>query len=148
MRQLRIFRFSIVLLRLCVAGIFLYAGILKLQNPVAFADSIAGFQMVPQVFITLIAVGLPLLEIFLGGLLLTGWLQRRVAFSLLLLSLLFFGAFAQAVVRGLNVDCGCFGELDAFANDPISALFRSLLLVAACGFLYWRSCAFAKPAPG
>lgn len=54
------------------------------------------------------------------------------------LCLLFTVALGAAMVRGLPVDCGCFGA--AFGNStPSVALARDVFLLAATG--YWLTVA-------
>ena len=48
---------------MALAGIFIYAGIDKIRDPLQFADSIAAFAILPAVFINLLALGLPPFEI-------------------------------------------------------------------------------------
>jgi putative oxidoreductase len=94
---------------LILAAVFIYAGIDKMRDPLQFADSIAAFGILPAVFINLLALGLPVFEIACG-LLLIGPRTRRVgAIAVVLLSAVFFTALASALLRGLTLDCGCFG---------------------------------------
>ena len=50
-------------LRLGLAGIFIYAGLIKLLDPRAFAHAIAQYDMIPEALLPLVAVGLPVLEL-------------------------------------------------------------------------------------
>jgi hypothetical protein len=50
--------------------------------------------------------------------------------------LVFTFALASATVRGLGIDCGCFGKAFA-ATGTVFPLVRNLLLLAGAGFL-WR----------
>jgi len=120
-----------VFLRLIVGGLFLYAGILKLADSQALADSISSFQILPSGFINLLALVLPVLEILLGLGLLSGYRLRACSFGVCALLGIFLIALGQAAMRGLSVDCGCFGS--GGTNSSFSlliALFRNLLLLA------------------
>jgi len=94
---------------LAMAGIFIYAGIDKIRDPLQFADSIAGFAILPAVLINLLAVGLPPFEIACGLLLLGPRTRRIGALAITVLSAIFLAALASALLRGLTLDCGCFG---------------------------------------
>jgi len=124
-----------LVLRLIVGGVFLYAGILKARSPEAFADSIAAFRILPLSFINLFALGLPVLEVVTGLLLATGFQLRIGAFSALFLSALFVIALLSAGLRGLNIDCGCFGAAARSGSLGI-ALGRDILLAAMALTVY------------
>ncbi len=123
-------------LRIIVGGVFLYAGILKMGNPQAFADSIASFRMLPAEGIGVLALALPPFEIFAGLLLITGWQLRSAAFSVAALCAVFALALVQALVRRLQVDCGCFGSGEPSAFKTGMSLGRDLLLLTGSQWLY------------
>lgn len=128
----------LLLLRVVIGGVFLYAGGLKILNPLQFADSIATFQVLPSELINLVALALPPFEILLGVCLISGLYLRQAAFSLLVLSLLFALFLVQAIGRGLEVDCGCFGVSEPSAWSAWVSLGRDLLLILGCGWLWLR----------
>ena len=70
---------------------------------------------------------IPWLELLLGVLLATGYGLRYAAAVATLLLGLFFGVMLQAYVKGMGIDCGCFG-----LGEKISpfTLTRDGLLVA------------------
>ncbi len=122
---------SLLILRILIGGIFIYAGIVKLQKPENFADSIATFHLLPVAGINLVALGLPLFEIIMGGLLLINRYARMAGCALTLLCAVFMLAFTQALLRGLPVDCRCFGEM-GYSSNPWAFVFRDLLLLIGC----------------
>jgi uncharacterized membrane protein YphA (DoxX/SURF4 family) len=131
-------RWFLLLLRLVIGGGFLYAGYLKVRDGVAFADSIASFKILPTELINLMAMGLPPLEIILGVMLVTGWRVRVASFGVLVLSIIFAFALGQALMRGLQVDCGCFGSGKPSTLKTFLALGRDVLLIAASCWLWVR----------
>jgi uncharacterized membrane protein YphA (DoxX/SURF4 family) len=132
-------RWFLLLLRLVIGGAFLYAGYLKVRDGVAFADSIASFKLLPSELINLMAMGLPPLEVILGVMLVTGWRGRVASLGVLVLSIIFAFALGQALMRGLQVDCGCFGSGKPSTLKTILALGRDVLLIAASSWLWVRS---------
>jgi len=101
--------YPVLAVSLAVAAVFIYAGIDKIRDPLQFADSIAAFAILPAAFINLLALGLPPFEIGCG-LLLLGPASRRVgALAVAITTAMFFIALASALLRGLTLDCGCFG---------------------------------------
>ncbi len=131
-------RWFLLILRVVLGGVFVYAGTLKLVHLLAFADSIATFQLLPSQLINVVALALPPFEILVGAMLLFGIFQRQAAFSLLVLTGIFMLFLFQAAVRGLVVDCGCFGTGKPSAGSAWLALGRDVLLAVGCCWVYLR----------
>lgn len=125
----------VLLLRVAIGGIFIFAGISKMGNPALFAAEIAGFRLLPSGVIAPIALVLPYLEVLLGGYLVIGLFTRAAAWIAVLLLGVFDAAIASAVVRGLTVNCGCFGPNDTtvttWGEVARDAVFIVLALVIA-----------------
>lgn len=124
------------LMRLGLAGIFIIAGSLKLSNPKAFAHALAQYQLIPDALLPIVAIGLPAVEVLAGlGLL----LDLRISLIILQLMLfVFILILGYAILKDLNIDCGCF-TLDELGERTTvkEALFRDLFMVAAVFFLSW-----------
>ncbi len=121
--------------RLVLAAVFIYAGVVKAHNIVAFAGQIANYQILPYAWNYLVAATLPYLELLCGMLLL---LNRRVRPALLVLVVLdtvFMVALISAIARGFDIDCGCFKPGAADPTSPMAALWRDVgllvLMIAA-----------------
>jgi uncharacterized membrane protein YphA (DoxX/SURF4 family) len=121
--------------RLLLGGVFLYASIAKARDPLDFADAVASFHLLPAYWINPFALGLPTYEILLGAWLLSGWRLRTAAFGASATMLVFLAALASAKMRGLGVDCGCFGG-GASPGNPGLALARDAGLALAALGLY------------
>ena len=111
MTQLRLLlrRYRIAVMSVALAGVFVYAGVDKLRDPLQFADSIAAFAMLPTPLITPFALGLPIFEVLCGLLILVPPSRRVSALALSLANTMFLVALASALARGITLDCGCFG---------------------------------------
>ena len=99
-------------LRVVLGGIFLVAGGLKIGHADLFASEIAGFQLLWHPLIAPLALLLPFLEVMIGAYLVLGLFARFAAWFAALEMLLFAGAIASAVMRGISTSCGCFGPED------------------------------------
>jgi uncharacterized membrane protein YphA (DoxX/SURF4 family) len=128
----------LLVFKISIGIIFVYAGIIKMINPMAFADSIATFQLLPAYLINILALGLPPFEVLMGLLLIIGKWQREAAFAILILCLAFCLVLIQALIRGLEVDCGCFGGSTPSVWKTWFTLSRDLVLVCIIGFIYLR----------
>jgi len=105
--------FLVLLCRLIVGGVFIYASLDKLQNPEAFALVIHHYRMVPYSMLHSFTMFLPLLELIAGVALVLGFRQRG------------------ALSRGLDISCGCFNT-DGGHEVGLSLLLRDALLLLAC----------------
>ncbi|MBE2204087.1 MAG: DoxX family membrane protein [Chthoniobacterales bacterium] len=117
-------------LRLALGGVFLYAGTTKVIGPQAFADSIATFKMLPPQLINIVALGLPPFEILAGLMLVSGWNARAASLAVAGLAFVFGIALGQALIRGLVVDCGCFGSGEPSTLKTWGSFGRALLILA------------------
>jgi putative oxidoreductase len=102
-------RFLLLSLRLILGFVFVYAGAEKIITPVLFAESIGNYQLLSPFFINITAVLLPWLEIFSGILLLSGAAVKENSLILTSLMFVFIVAGIVSLLRGLDIDCGCFG---------------------------------------
>lgn len=99
---------ALLLARLVAGGTYVYASLGKIADPAAFAQAIANYRLLPAPAEGLLAATLPWVEALAGLLLLVGALSAGSALVLAGLSALFAGAVASALIRGLDVSCGCF----------------------------------------
>lgn len=98
-----------LLLAAIVAGAFIYAGALKIGDPVKFARDITNFRLVGWSIAIRMALYLPWLEIICGLALFLPFLRRGALAILTALMLVFIAATIAAQARGISLDCGCFG---------------------------------------
>jgi uncharacterized membrane protein YphA (DoxX/SURF4 family) len=124
-------------LRLGLACIFMYAGFVKLLDPLAFAHAIARYDLVPEGLLPLVAVGLPALELLAGAGLI---FEVRGSLTIIaLLLLMFLVILGYAIWQNLDIDCGCFTLVELEAQDGLVTAFRrDLVMIGATLFLYWR----------
>jgi uncharacterized membrane protein YphA (DoxX/SURF4 family) len=124
-------------LRLGLACIFIYAGFIKLLDPRAFAHTIAQYDLIPEMLLPLVAVGLPALELLAGAGLI---FEARGSLTIIaLLLLIFLVILGFAIWQNLDIDCGCFTTDELAAQDGVITAFRrDLIMIGATLFLYWR----------
>ena len=130
--------YSALAVSLVLAAVFFYASIDKLRDPLQFADSIAAFAILPAMLISPLALGLPPFEVACGLLLLWPRSRRVGALAVALLSLVFFTALASALLRGLTLDCGCFGAGAPSRTRMWQELGLDVFLFAGALFIYLR----------
>jgi uncharacterized membrane protein YphA (DoxX/SURF4 family) len=104
-------KYSLLAFRLIVGGVFFASGLLKVGDPLAFAQDIKNFRIVSHEASFLAALILPWIEILCGALLITGILRRPSALLASGLLIGFIILVAVTMARGIDTDCGCFGGL-------------------------------------
>ena len=120
-------RWVLVICRLVVGGTFIIAGGGKVLAPFLFADSMMAYNILPEFL--LLPVGLFIIweELICGVFLLLGLFTRAAAVIASGMLLVFIVALVSAIVRGFDIDCGCFGKYLP-ANVGLSTLARSCAL--------------------
>lgn len=117
--------------RLAVGGVFIYASLDKLANPQAFAEAISHYRIVPYPLLHLCAHLLPVVEIMIGSALVLGIGRRGAALLSAVLTLVFMAAIASALVRNLDISCGCFNT-DGGHAVGLDLLWRDGILFLLC----------------
>ncbi len=117
--------------RLVLGGVFLYAGASQVFDPGSLAASIRSYGLsLPEWFVTLSAHSLPLLEVLLGLYLLAGLFTRASTWAANGLLVLFLAGLIQGALRGLEIDCGCFGPAASGESNLWLDALRDLGMLA------------------
>ncbi len=121
-------RYLALILRLYIAGMFIYAGMYKINYAAEFAETIASYRMVPYWGVHFMAVTLPWIELICGIMLVCGIRVRSCIVVIGILLMMFTIGIAVNLLRGAPISCGCFQTLE----DAISwrTLARDLIWVA------------------
>jgi putative oxidoreductase len=96
--------------RFVLGGILFLAGLTKLGVPTTMKQSILAYEIdLPPFLVSFMATALPILEVGIGIWLIIGLFIRFSAIISVILMAIFTIAITQAWLRGLQIDCGCFG---------------------------------------
>jgi uncharacterized membrane protein YphA (DoxX/SURF4 family) len=117
--------------RWVVGGVFLYASLDKIADPASFAQAVYNYRLLPLSLLHPFALLLPWLEAVAGLALIAGVWWRGAALLCSVLTLTFTLAVASALLRQLDISCGCFHTTGG-ASVGMSLLWRDLLLLVAC----------------
>jgi len=119
----------LIISRILLGGLFLYAGFSKAADPDGFIADIARFQLLPEWSISPLAIYLPFLEILTGLALLSGVFYTGGLVIANAMLFVFSLGLASAWARGLDITCGCFGKV--FGDLPVQwALLRNVVLIS------------------
>ena len=122
----------LVLFRLVLGGLFIYAGVVKVLDPLDFAQNIRNYRLVGQSLSFIAAVVLPWLEILAGVVLAAGIWTRASALIISGLLVFFILLTLVTILRGLDVDCGCFGALSRKSGLGVIFEDAAMLYMALC----------------
>ncbi len=114
-----------------MGALFAYAAVAKLRDPVRFADDVANYRLLPASWVAPTTAVILGLELTVAALLILGLYVRAAASVTAAMLLVFTVAIAQAVGRGVDLNCGCFGSGSEPANVWTVGRDVALLLVAA-----------------
>jgi len=125
------------LVRLSLALVFVYAGAVKVQDVVAFAGHVAAYQILPYAMNYLVAATLPYVEFLAGVLLLLNVRVRPALVVIGGMTLIFMVALVSVLLRGLDIDCGCFDPAGGQDVSAGMALLRDVGLMALVVLTWW-----------
>ena len=97
----------IIIIRIILGSIFVYASYDKILDPGKFSRDIANYQIVPFGLENSIAIILPWLELLIGFGLIAGIMVDGSAVISGGLLMIFIVFILQAILRGFNIECGC-----------------------------------------
>ena len=129
------------LVRLVLAGVFLAAGAMKAVDPQSSVAAVRAYELLPASLETVVGWALPFVEIALGLLLVIGAFTRQLAVVSALVLAVFVVAVVSASVRGLSIDCGCFGGGGTVApgqTEYTGEIVRDTLLLLLAVWLVWQ----------
>lgn len=119
------------LMRLALAAIFVAAALPKIGAPRDFALALFRYRLLPDGAINAAALTLPWLELIAAlALLQPRWRTAGAAWLLALLGAATAG-LAAALIRGLEIDCGCFSLRPGGSPVTLWSLARNAILLAA-----------------
>ncbi len=141
----------LLVLRLAMGLMFLYAAWTKLRLPwIQVAMTVEAYQLLPPWGVELVARTLPWGELLLGVWLLVGkWLRPASLASTALLGA-FIVVLTRSYLKGMQIDCGCFGEGDPISRLTLArdgGLFAASLAMTLLAFRCAPRAAQAQPAP-
>lgn len=112
--------------RILIGFILVFAGLMKLFNPIIFINVLSGIKEIPADIIPSMAIILPVAEIVVGMFLFVRVLYSDYVALALNFSFLLFLVYSY--INGNTNDCGCFGNIVESKIDLLS-IFRQITIV-------------------
>jgi len=134
------------LFRFILGGMLIFAGILKLIDNTTLFESVAYITWLPVWAKDLVITYLPYIEIGVGALLISYLFDMLSVPANALIYLSFFIFAVWGMGSGLEMDCGCFGDLDSssFIGQILGSelgwkmTIRNGIFTAMSVFLFWK----------
>lgn len=132
----------LAVLRVALGSLFVYAAATKLPDMAAFADDLANYRMVPAALIPLVASAVVGTEVVAGLALIVGTCARAASWVIGGLLVVFIVGLSQALLRGIDLRCGCFGGAElatwgTVGRDAVMLLAAAILVRFGPGKLLW-----------
>ena len=127
--------------RFYMAYVWISAGIPKLNDHMNMTQAIAAYEIFTPYWSDLLARLIGPLEIAGGVLLLLGIFLRQASKVATVVLVMFIIGIAQAWVRGLGIDCGCFSiepNMDKVAMDYFVTILRDIGYIALSVWTIYR----------
>lgn len=127
--------YLILLMRITLGVVFLVASYEKIIEPEKFARDINNYHIIPFGLENIIALIIPLLELFIGLGLIIGVMVDGATVISGGLMIVFILLISQAMLRGFNIECGCGlkeGEMVGW-----SKLLENFVFLGA-SYLVWK----------
>mgnify|MGYP005835664575 CR=1 FL=1 len=128
--------FTHLLIRLILGGLFIYAAVNKIADPYQFANDIRNYNLLPYYLINITALFMPWLELYCGLFLIAGLFVRAGSTLIGLMLVVFIMAIISAILRGLDIECGCYGELAIASRVGIKKVIEDVILLVMALYLY------------
>ena len=129
-------KWLILIFRFYIGAVFIYAGVLKIIDPIDFASQIQNYQILPYSTTHFFAILLPWVEVFTGTGLILGIFVDGSSFIISGMMVVFILAISQALLRGLSIECGCFGKSGSMVG--LNTLFRDIFWFLLSTFICFR----------
>ena len=102
--------YVVLLARILLGLVFIYASLDKIINPIEFSNSIDNYHITPTVLNNIFGLIIPWIELVLGVCLLFGVFLDGAVFISIILLYWFIFIISQAIFRGIDLHCGCFSN--------------------------------------
>ena len=131
-------------LRIVLGSVFVYASWDKIAHPDVFAMNIRNYQMIPALASNFLAMVLPWLELYCGLALIFGFFLRGSALLIAGMLIVFIIALTSALLRGLDIDCGCYKTMEAASKVGLRRIIEDIAMLLMAVQIFFADHSFAS----
>jgi len=117
----------IKMFRYILAFIFLVSALEKFKSLENFALSIDAYRIFGEGLINFLTITVPSIELFIAFAIIFDYRLTSTLFLYLIMMLSFTALVIFAMIKGLDISCGCFGE--SSTKVGIKKLIENLLII-------------------
>jgi len=122
-----------------IGALFIISSATKIPDPARFADSIANYKILPDIFLMPMAYTVPWIQLIAGVALILDIYAQSSAFILCGLLVVYIAAITSAYIRGIDIECGCFDLLSQLGLEDrvgIKAIVRDIIFLMFPGNVF------------
>jgi putative oxidoreductase len=123
-----------LIVRLVIGFLFIFAGLGKAADPALFAKEIMNYSIMQVSIVNIMALTMPWIELVVGILLIAGVRIKANALITGGLMLVFIVAVFSAMLRGLNINCGCFTGKIVLVGWP--KILENTMMFIGCLYIF------------
>jgi putative oxidoreductase len=112
--------------RLAIGAIFIYASLDKIAAPAQFARIVYNYHLVPGELINLLAIIMPWVELICGISVILGIYKEGGILIIGFLLCVFAVSIGINLVRGVDLECGCFTVSSRAKSNALELLLRDI----------------------
>ena len=131
--------YLVFIVRIVLGLVFIVASIEKMANPAAFANSIGNYKLLAPSVALFVATFLPWVELLSGLALLFGVFPRGSALLVFIMLVVFTGGVISAVLRGLDISCGCFTQDPSVGKVGWMKIGENLVMILGSVLLFFSA---------
>ena len=136
----------VLVARIVLGLVFLWASVYKIVDPGSFARSVANYRLLPEGWVNFFAVVLPWMEFLCALLLVFGQWVRTSSLVIAGLLSMFMVAVSLSMIRGLDIHCGCFDPrsgrkigLRLLGEDALYTILAVFLIFRGGDEMGWKA---------
>jgi len=121
-----------------VGGTLNNASLDKIAHPAEFARDVYNYHLAPGDLVNLVGIILPWLELICGLSVIAGYYKDGSILIINFLVVLFIVVITVNVIRGVDLECGCFTVSSRARGNALSLLYRDFALLAVCIYAWFN----------
>ncbi|MCC6158333.1 MAG: DoxX family membrane protein [Deltaproteobacteria bacterium] len=133
-------KYVVLALRIGFGAMWIIAAWDKIAHPDKFAIAVDNYHILPRALVHAVALILPCVEMLVGLCLVAGTAVEGAALLSAAMMVVFIIGLTQALVRGLDISCGCFSQTTGQASkiSPWLVLRDAALIAGSVWILVYN----------
>lgn len=122
-------KYFALLVRIVLGALFIFSSMDKIANMPEFAKIILNYKILPVQLVNPLAIFLPWLEFVIGLCLVIGKFEKAALIIYSAMLVVFIIALSQALIRGLDISCGCFSVEPSTTSEVWLRIIEDIIML-------------------